>query len=144
MALQRNTIQRRVILEELRKLTSHPTANEMYRLVQQRLPDISLGTVYRNLDLLSRTGIITRLRLAGRETRFDGKVEQHYHVRCTKCGRIGDVFSTDSRATDEVLPEAVGWRILGKRAEFIGVCPDCSESDSGQNIVNRESPDLDV
>ncbi|MBU8933922.1 MAG: transcriptional repressor [candidate division Zixibacteria bacterium] len=132
MMLQRNTVQRQVILEELRKLTSHPTAQEMYRLVQKRLPDISLGTVYRNLDLLSRAGLIVKLRLASREVRFDGDIEQHHHVRCKNCGRVGDIMSTNGRAVDEILPEIEGWEIVGKRTEFVGICPDCSISGSSQ------------
>ena len=79
---QRVTRQRRVILEELRKLTSHPTAPALYEVVRRRLPRISLGTVYRNLELLARAGFIQRLDLQGAEARFDGNPEHHYHVRC--------------------------------------------------------------
>ena len=72
--LQRNTRQRQVILEELQKLTSHPTAAVLYDIVRRRLPKISLGTVYRNLELLARMGMVQKLELAGGEARFDGNV----------------------------------------------------------------------
>ena len=74
---QRNTRQRAVIVEELCKTTAHPTAVELYEVVRRRLPKISLGTVYRNLDLLARLGIIDKLDLSGAEARFDGDVRPH-------------------------------------------------------------------
>jgi len=81
----RITRQRRVILEELQRTKSHPTADELYRKVRRRLPRISLGTVYRNLELLSRSGLIRKLEIGGGKMRFDGIVEPHYHIHC----RIG-------------------------------------------------------
>ena len=71
---QRTTRQRQVILEELQKLQSHPTAAALYEIVRRRVPKISLGTVYRNLELLARTGLIRKLEFAGAEARFDGNV----------------------------------------------------------------------
>ena len=97
---QRNTPQRRVILEELQKTSSHPTAAELYAKVRRRLPRISLGTVYRNLDLLAEMGKIQKLDLAGGETRFDGNPEPHCHMRCVRCGRVDDLHEI---AVDVVL-----------------------------------------
>ena len=71
--------QRAVILEELRKLKSHPTADELYSIVRERLPRISLGTVYRNLDFLADSGEIRRLEAAGSTKRFDGDISNHQH-----------------------------------------------------------------
>ncbi|MFC1715463.1 transcriptional repressor, partial [Candidatus Poribacteria bacterium] len=85
------TRQRQVILEELRNASFHPTADEVYRRVRKRLPRISLGTVYRNLETLSKAGIVKKLELGGARKRFDGYSEDHYHVRCTGCGRLEDV-----------------------------------------------------
>ena len=121
---QRNTRQRQVILEELQKVTSHPTASGVYEAVRRRLPKISLGTVYRNLELLGRAGIIQKLELGGGEARFDGNVEPHDHVRCVRCGRVDDVV----RPPLDLMggPRMIGgYRILGHRLEFLGVCPAC-------------------
>ena len=82
----RMTRQRAVILEELRKVKTHPTADELYSIVRERLPRISLGTVYRNLDFLADTGEIRRLEAAGTTKRFDGDISWHQHVRCIHCG----------------------------------------------------------
>ena len=73
-----NTVQRRVIMDELRALKTHPTADELYRIVRIRLPKISLGTVYRNLSILAESGMIRRLDSAGRQTRFDADISPHY------------------------------------------------------------------
>jgi Fe2+ or Zn2+ uptake regulation protein len=124
---QRNTRQRQVILEELRKLSSHPTAAEVYEIVRRRLPSISLGTVYRNLDLLARMGTINKLEMSGAETRFDGDATQHDHLRCTHCGRIDDAPSVALDLSAAAQHDFRGYEVHGHRLEFIGVCPDCRE-----------------
>ena len=87
----RMTNQRRVILQELRNVHSHPTADDIYIMVRKTLPRISLGTVYRNLEILSEMGLIKKLVGCGRQRRFDGDIENHYHIRCVKCGKIDDL-----------------------------------------------------
>ena len=84
---QRHSRQRDVILEELQAIVSHPSAISLYEIVRQRLPKISLGTVYRNLELLVETGLVQKLQAGGGETRFDGDVRRHDHVRCLGCDR---------------------------------------------------------
>ena len=84
------TQQRKVILEELKKTNSHPGADEIYERVRKRLPQISLGTVYRNLEILSELGEIQNLELGGGLKRFDSNPKKHYHIRCIRCGRVDD------------------------------------------------------
>ncbi|UCF05008.1 MAG: transcriptional repressor [bacterium] len=124
----RMTTQRRVILEELRRLCTHPTADELYELVRKRLPHISLGTVYRNLELMSRYGIIRTLRLGGEQMRFDGDTESHHHIRCIRCGRIDDL-SIERQITecDREAIEATGYEAVERRVEFLGICPVCKK-----------------
>jgi Fur family ferric uptake transcriptional regulator len=123
----RMTRQRQVILEELRKVKSHPTADEIYRKVRRRLPRISLGTVYRNLEVLSDSGSVSKLDLARRQRRFDGDVTPHYHVRCVQCQRVEDVMAEPQTKLEESLAEGTGYRIIGHRLEFIGICPRCQK-----------------
>ncbi len=122
----RMTKQRKVILEELRKVTSHPTAGDLCDMVRRRLPKISLGTVYRNLDILSRQGIITKLDVAGQEMRFDGNVEQHYHLRCRGCGRVDDLFMDPLPGLDEAAEKMSQYQVFGHSLEFVGICPECA------------------
>lgn len=126
---QRNTKQRQVILEELQKLKTHPTAVVLYEIVRRRLPKISLGTVYRNLELLARTGLIQRLDIAATESRFDGDISQHDHVRCVRCGRVDDVSAPPLDLIGGATHDWRGYQILGHRLEFFGICPDCVKKD---------------
>ncbi len=123
---QRNTRQRQVILEELRALTSHPTAAELYQSVRHRMPRISLGTVYRNLELLSRNGQIRKLETANSRTRFDGNVEPHLHIRCVRCERVTDVHDTLELPPLERVASLSGHEVLGMRLEFLGICERCT------------------
>jgi len=126
---RRNTPQRRIVLEELKGVTSHPTAVELYEIVRRRLPKISLGTVYRNLELLSRMGTIQKLEIGGSQARFDGNPDRHCHVRCVRCGRVDDVHGLSEDLIAEAPKEAGGYKILGRRLEFIGICPDCRDKE---------------
>jgi Fur family ferric uptake transcriptional regulator len=125
------TRQRRVILEELRKLESHPTADEVYELARQRLPRISLGTVYRNLEILSDCGMIQKLELGGTQKRFDGNVRNHYHVRCIRCCCIEDISMEPITTVEDVVRAVSDYEIIGSRLEFIGVCPQCKKTAQG-------------
>ena len=123
--LRRNTPQRQVVLEELKRISSHPTASELYEIARARLPKISLGTVYRNLELLARMGLIRKLEITGGEARFDGNVDRHFHVRCIRCGRVDDACGLAADPLNDEVKSLNGYEILGFRLEFIGVCPQC-------------------
>ena len=122
----RNTRQRQIILEELKKLKSHPTADELHELVRKRLPRISLGTIYRNLELLAANGVIQKLEQAGGRARFDGNPENHYHVRCLSCGRVEDITVAPIKAIAREGSNIEGYQILGYRLEYFGICPKCT------------------
>ena len=123
--LRRNTRQRQVVLEELRKLTSHPTAAELHEITRRRLPKVSLGTVYRNLELLAQMGIIQKLEISGSEARFDGNTDGHYHVRCVRCGRVDDANGLPAELIKDEIKALSGYEVLGYHLEFVGMCPTC-------------------
>ena len=125
---RRHTRQRQVILEEIQKLDTHPSAAMLYELVRKRLPKVSLGTVYRNLDFLAQTGVIQKLNTGSTEARFDWNPGLHYHVRCVQCGRVDDVHDAPSDLVDREVNELQGFDILGHQLQFIGICPDCRPS----------------
>ncbi len=124
---QRMTRQRQVILEELRKVNTHPSADEVYEMVRKRLPRISLGTVYRNLEVLSESGEIRKLE-PGLLKRFDGNPSEHFHIRCIRCDRIADVPMPQDFDIDLADMTPTEYEILGHRLEFFGLCPYCSNS----------------
>jgi Fur family ferric uptake transcriptional regulator len=123
------TRQRRIILEELRNVSSHPTADGLHRMVRRRLPRISLGTVYRNLEMLSRQGVILKLDLGGDQRRFDGRTDPHYHVRCLRCDAICDLVLAPLESLEHEASGASEWELLGHRIELVGFCPDCKEKE---------------
>ena len=136
--LQRWTSQKRIILEELQKAAAHPTAVELYETVRRRIPKISLGTVYRNLDLLAEQGTIHKLALGGKEARFDGNLERHYHVRCVRCNRMDDLHDLAADLVETEPNEVGGYEILGHRLEFFGICPDCGRNDVKDDSERKE------
>ena len=128
----RKTRQRRVILGELRGVESHPTATEMYGLVRKTLPNVSLGTVYRNLEIFAQNGVIRKLESTGAEARFDGNIERHHHVRCVGCGRVADVHDVPESPIPDEVRKSTDYDVLGYRLEFTGVCPECRSKQKGK------------
>ena len=130
---RRNTPQRRVILEELKKLHIHPTAAELYEIARLRLPKLSIGTVYRNLEILHSDGLIRKLDGNGAEARFDGNLDPHYHVRCVRCGRVDDIYGLSELPSLSGAGELTEYRLLGRRLEFFGICPGCEEEEQRES-----------
>ncbi len=124
----RLTTQRQIIIEELLKVTSHPTANEVYDMVRRRLPRIGLGTVYRNLELMAETGMILKLEVGGTQKRFDATIQPHYHIRCLECGKVDDIDIPVQENINETAAQACQYQILGHHTEFTGLCSDCAPS----------------
>lgn len=124
---RRKTRQRALILKILRDTKSHPTADWIYNEVRKEIPDISLGTVYRNLRLLKEMGEIQELQWGSTYSRFDGNPEEHYHFNCEKCGQVLDVDIDVQRYLEEKVEEKHGWKVTKHRLEFWGLCHDCQE-----------------
>ncbi len=125
----RSSRQRDLILQTLRSVDTHPTADELYGMVRTKMPRISLGTVYRNLDVLSDHGEIQKIELAGTQRHYDGTPEPHLHVRCERCDRVADVPGEAPSNLPSVVPEGMGsgFRITGYHFELTGVCPECDK-----------------
>ena len=130
----RLTTQRQIILEELGKVTTHPTANEVYDMVRKRLPRIGLGTVYRNLELMAESGIILKLEVGGTQKRFDATIDPHYHIRCLNCGKVDDIEMPVMSEINKAAEELSQYQILGHHIEFSGLCSECNNTDEKQLI----------
>jgi len=131
----RMTLQRKIILEEVRKTHTHPTADEVYANVRKKIPRISMGTVYRNLDILSKIGLLHRIEpgQGHPQMRFDGNTEDHYHITCLRCGRIDDVpVNSPDGVLDHLtkaLLKATEYQVAGHHLDFYGLCPQCMEEE---------------
>jgi len=135
---RRMTRQRKTILNILRQTKSHASADEIYELVRKQLPRISLGTVYRNLEVLAKMGLIQKLELGGTIKRFDWNPNKHYHIRCLVCGQIDDAPIAPLNQLEDELYGATVFSIIGHRLEFEGLCPDCTEKEA-QKIDFKET-----
>jgi Fe2+ or Zn2+ uptake regulation protein len=126
------TKQRKIILEELQKLTSHPTADELYAIVRKQLPNISLGTVYRNLNQMTKDGIILKLGKAGQQKRFDANTNQHYHFNCETCDKIYDLSISTIKQIEKTMADITQHEVQGYDLEFYGHCSYC-KTKGGKN-----------
>jgi Fe2+ or Zn2+ uptake regulation protein len=124
----RKTKQKEAILEVLRGTNSHPTADWVYNEVRKEIPNISLGTVYRNLRLLCQSGEISELDLCGTLSRFDARQDNHYHFRCENCGVVFDVDLPVDAEIDRRAAQKTGFAVSYHRLEFRGVCENCLKS----------------
>jgi Fur family ferric uptake transcriptional regulator len=98
---------------------------ELHEIARRRLPRLSLGTVYRNLELLARMGAVRKLEIGGCETRYDGDLDPHYHVRCVCCGRVDDMHGVPAVQREGVSANSNGYDVIGHHLDFVGICPAC-------------------
>ena len=124
--------QRKIILAELEKLTSHPSADELYGIVRQKLPNISLGTVYRNLNQLADDGIIVKLGQAGQQKRFDANTNKHYHFSCQDCGKIYDLPIPAIKQIEQAIQHITEHAVHDYELGFYGKCSFCKNK-GGKN-----------
>ncbi len=118
--------QREAILQFLKGRKDHPTADTIYANVREEFPNISLGTVYRNLTLLSETGQIQKLSMgATAQDRFDYNTAPHYHFICTKCGAVLDMEMDNLETIDQFAEKHFDGKIEGHVAYFYGTCAEC-------------------
>lgn len=123
--MKRNTIQYSLVFEAVKKLQCHATADEVYEEIAKEHPTISRGTVYRNLQRLCEMGEIRRREIPGGADRFDHRCDDHYHVRCIKCGRVFDVDMEYLPDLENSIRDAHGFQFTGHDIVFRGVCPAC-------------------
>jgi len=127
LAHTRHSRQRQAILDAV-CCCDHPTADQVCDHVRKSLPRVSLGTIYRNLELLASCGMIRRLPQAGQPTRFDADCGAHYHIRCRACGRIDDLAAGPIPDQIQSLSNK-GYRDVEHHLELVGLCPQCAGND---------------
>ena len=120
--------QREAIVQYLTGRTDHPSAESVYQALRQTHPNISLGTVYRNLSFLSDRGDILRLSCDGKTDRFDADTRPHYHFMCKQCGCVLDIDMPYQEALDHLAEQTFSGTITAHSLLFEGLCSNCMDS----------------
>jgi len=119
--------QRELVLQIVRSTKMHPTAEDVYYEAKKKMPKISMGTVYRNLNLLSKLGRIKEISFPNSPARFDGDMRDHYHIRCSECGRIDDISHFSPRAAVDEIEKLTMYQIHTVHIKYEGICPECQK-----------------
>jgi Fur family peroxide stress response transcriptional regulator len=124
MKAQRYSKQRELVLKTVMDNLIHPTAQEIYNMTREKDPTISMGTVYRNLNLLAEQGKILRIKVPGGADRYDGTIAPHNHAVCTRCGMVMDYdYSFDD--LNKALLENSGFKCEELNITVRGTCKNC-------------------
>ena len=123
--VRRSTIQKDLILNTVRDLQTHVTADYLYDYLVSKYPSISRGTVYRNLNILCEEGLIKKVKTPDGADFFDFSLHNHYHVKCVSCGKISDVDMAELPDMLHRISDKHGYDIYGYNLFFEGYCPNC-------------------
>jgi len=119
---------KQVILKVLKGVKTHPTADWIYSEVKKEITNVSLGTVYRNLNYLTENKYILKLDYSGVMSRFDGNPMRHPHIICTECGRVDDVDIKPDKSIFEKVAASAHYVVNDYRLEFSGICFHCQKA----------------
>ena len=126
--MKRHSEKRDAILNCLRQTKVHPTAEWIYQKLKPEYPNLSLGTVYRNLDQLAKDGEIQKLEMPDGPDCFDHRLQRHYHAKCSRCGRVFDIEMDYMEDLAHRVKDAYGFAIDGHNLVFTGICPTCQQN----------------
>ena len=125
----RITPQRHAILEYLINSLSHPTADEIYKSLEGKFPNMSVATVYNNLRVFREVGLVKELTYGDASSRFDFITTDHYHAICEKCGAIVDFHYPGLDEVEQLASHVTGFKVAHHRMEVYGLCPECNAKD---------------
>jgi len=128
----RNTIQRKLIWEALKRL-NHPTADDVYLAVRENYPNISRGTVYRNLNQIAEKGELQKIPIPSGPDIYDVTLRPHYHIKCRRCKKIYDVEMEDLPDISRYITDKHGFVIENHEIVFQGLCPKCNKNGGYNN-----------
>ena len=125
-AKRNNSRKRRAILEALASTTEHPTAEMLFNMLKEEFPELSLGTVYRNLGILAEEGQLVRVAHVSGQERYDARMEAHSHFICRNCSKVVDVDLPDTvGAMYSGIEQSLGCCAETHSLSFMGLCRDC-------------------
>ncbi|WP_456272026.1 peroxide-responsive transcriptional repressor PerR [Bacillus sp. AK031] len=122
----RITPQRHAILEFLIHSMAHPTADDIYKALEGKFPNMSVATVYNNLRVFREVGLVKELTYGDASSRFDYVTSDHYHVICDECGKIVDFHYPGLDEVEQLASHVTGFKVRTHRMEIYGTCDNCS------------------
>ena len=126
--MTRTTIQRKLVLDAVSLLGSHPSPEEVYFFIAKTHPTISKATVYRNLNLLANEGRLLKVQTPDGADRFDHNHHNHYHIQCEKCGKIFDINMDYMPKIYNKIKDSHGFIVSSHDITFKGTCPKCCKA----------------
>jgi Fur family peroxide stress response transcriptional regulator len=127
MKILRHSKQRDRILEILKGTTTHPTATWLYTILKDEIAGLSLGTVYRNLNILIEQGLVKKIDFGSTFDRFEARTEPHYHFICENCNAVIDLDVPVDHTLNKRIADQTGLIPHRHRIEFYGICKNCKE-----------------
>ena len=139
-----HTIQRQAILDELKKSGEHLSADEIFVRLRRKIPQISLATIYRNLELLSEMNLIRKTETLGFQKRFETEIKDHLHKICPHCGKISNETSKTFIELDKKIAETMKLSAdTGYYFEILQTCAACKEK-LNQSVKKEKPPPLSL
>ncbi|MCL2376540.1 MAG: transcriptional repressor [Defluviitaleaceae bacterium] len=123
--MKRNTVQRQIILDTLKALDTHPTAEDLHKEIQKKYPSIGIATVYRNLRQLTESGLVLQIATLDGVARYDGCADPHYHFHCKTCGGAFDLELNLIDGIEEAVESKYGFQVDSHEVTFTGTCTKC-------------------
>lgn len=123
----RITPQRHAVLEYLLNSMTHPTADDIYKALEGKFPNMSVATVYNNLRVLKDIGLVRELTYGDASSRFDCNTSDHYHIICNQCGKIVDFHYPSLEEVESLAEQVTGFDVSHHRLEVYGICNACKE-----------------
>lgn len=120
--------QRELILNTVLHNRIHPTAENVYKLLKNDYPELSLGTVYRNLNYLAENNMLKKINIPDGSDRFDGTLSRHQHLVCRKCGKVCDIDISELLTIKSSILKNTGFEIDIDTLAFEGICSECAEN----------------
>ncbi len=124
----RITPQRHAVLEYLMQAMTHPTADDIYKALEGKFPNMSVATVYNNLRVFQQIGLVRELTYGDSSSRFDCNTTEHYHVICESCGKIVDFHYPSLDEVEQLAEQVTGFEVSHHRMEVYGKCEDCQQT----------------
>lgn len=122
------TPQRLAVYSALKNTKSHPSAEDIHKMLLTDNPSISLATVYKTLDSFKSAGLIKELNLCFEHSNYDADISNHQHIVCTSCHRVFDVYYTPETTMREEVEKISGFKIDEEQVVFYGTCPECAKN----------------